>query len=232
MQTTESGNKADGPFEGPANVSRTATAKAPHAATRVRETGVAVRGRLVSEVRRRGWHAVGLLTGLILVRHGVALVGRLLGFSRWGTVRVEEDGLVVEGETRLLGSRLVREELRIASRHVVGTCVARRLPALILLLGALVGIGLVLAGIAFLVDGILVKVTSLTLAGAGILCLGVGVDLATRALARFLEGRRGVEVMVLGPAGPLVTLRGVDEEAARRFSEAVARSCLGAEGRG
>ena len=185
-----------------------------------------VSGTLVPLRRHRAWHVLGLCTGLVLLPHGLGAFARLLGLRRRATLKVEPDALVVESRVELLGSTLMHTDLRLRHDAIAGAAVSRAQPAGLLLVGAIVGIVVALLGVKFLCDGILVKAASLTLAGAGVICLGVGVDLAAFALGRFLAGRRGVDVSIVSLEGPLVTITGVEPARATRF----VRAALGAKG--
>jgi hypothetical protein len=183
-----------------------------------------VSGTLVPLRRHRAWHVLGLCTGLVLLPHGFGALTRLLGLRRRATLKVEPDGLVVESRVELLGSTVTHTDLRLRPAAVTGAAVSRAQPAGLLLVGAVVGLALALLGVKFLMNGILVKGASLTLAGAGIVCLGLGVDLAVFALGRFLAGRRGVSVSVIAHGDPLVTISGVEPARAARFVRALLES--------
>jgi hypothetical protein len=185
-----------------------------------------VSGTLVPLRRHRAWHVLGLCTGLVLLPHGLGALARLLGLRRRATLKVEPEGLVVESRVELLGSTVTHTDLRLRPEAVTGAAVSRAQPAGLLLVGAIVGLGVALLGVKFLMNGVLVKGASLTLAGAGIVCLGLGVDLAVFALGRFLAGRRGVSVSVIAHGDPLVTISGVEPARATRF----VRALLGSRG--
>jgi hypothetical protein len=176
-----------------------------------------VSGTLVPLRRHRAWHVLGLCTGLVLLPRGFGALAWLLGLRRRATLKVEPDTLVVESRVALLGSTVTHTDLRLRHEAITGAAVSRTQPAALLLVGAVVGLALALLGIKFLVNGILVKAVSLSLAGAGVICLGIGVDLAVFALGRLLAGRRGVSVSVIAHGDPLVTIGDVEPARASRF---------------
>jgi hypothetical protein len=180
-----------------------------------------VSGTLVPLRRHRAWHVLGLCTGLVLLPHGFGALARLLGLRRRTTLKVEPDALVVESRVELLGSTVTHTDLRLRHEAVTGAAISRAQPAGLLLVGAIVGLAIALLGVKFLGNGILVKAASLTLAGAGVVCLGIGVDLAVFALGRFLAGRRGVSISVVAHGSPLVTISGVEPARATRFVRAL-----------
>jgi hypothetical protein len=180
-----------------------------------------VSGTLVPLRRHRAWHVLGLCTGLVLVPHGFGALARLLGLRRRATLKVEPDALVVESRVELLGSTVTHTDLRLRHEAVTGAAVSRAQPAGLMLVGAIVGLAVAVLGLKFLASGILVKAASLSLAGAGVLCLGIGVDLAVFAFGRFLAGRRGVSVSVVAHGDPLVTISGVEPARASRFVRAL-----------
>jgi hypothetical protein len=180
-----------------------------------------VSGTLVPLRRHRAWHVLGLCTGLVLLPHGLGALARLLGLRRRATLKVEPDALVVESRVELLGSTVTHTDLRLRHEAVTGAAISRAQPAGLLLVGAVVGLAIALLGVKFLMSGILVKAAALSLAGAGVLCLGIGVDLAIFAFGRFLAGRRGVSVSVVAHGDPLVTISGVEPARASRFVRAL-----------
>ena len=180
-----------------------------------------VSGTLVPLRRHRAWHVLGLCTGLVLLPHGFGALARLLGLRRRATLKVEPDALVVESRVELLGSTVTHTDLRLRHAAVTGAAISRAQPAGLLLVGAVVGLAVALLGVKFLASGILVKAASLSLAGAGVVCLGLGVDLAVFAFGRFLAGRRGVSVSVVAHGDPLVTISGVEPARATRFVRAL-----------
>jgi len=180
-----------------------------------------VSGTLVPLRRHRAWHVLGLCTGLVLLPHGFGALARLLGLRRRATLKVEPDALVVESRVELLGSTVTNTDLRLRHEAVTGAAISRAQPAGLLLCGAIVGLAVALLGVKFLFNGILVKAASLSLAGAGIVCLGIGVDLAVFALGRYLAGRRGVSVSVVAHGDPLVTISGIEPARATRFVRAL-----------
>jgi hypothetical protein len=180
-----------------------------------------VSGTLVPLRRHRAWHVLGLCTGLVLLPHGFGALARLLGLRRRATLKIEPDALVVESRVELLGSTVTHTDLRLRHDAVTGAAISRAQPVGLLLVGAVVGLAVALLGVKFLASGILVKAASLSLAGAGVLCLGLGVDLAVFAFGRFLAGRRGVSVSVVAHGDPLVTITGVEPARASRFVRAL-----------
>jgi hypothetical protein len=183
--------------------------------------GGLISGDLAGPPRRRGWHLLGLVTGLVLVPHVLAALGRLLGFRRRGTLRLEPPFLHLETRVSLLGGPVTENDVRLRLGAVAGVAVSRIQPSFWLLGGGLAGLAVALAGVKTLADGLLVKATSLVLGGAGVLLLGLGVDLAAFAISRYLRARRSVEVSVLGQTGPLCGLTGIEPARAARFARSL-----------
>ncbi|HEY3352123.1 MAG TPA: hypothetical protein VGQ83_02660 [Polyangia bacterium] len=180
-----------------------------------------ISGDLAGPPRRRGWHLLGLATGLVLLPRALGLLGRLLGYRRRGTLRLEPPFVHLETRVALLGGTVTENDVRLHLGGVAGVAVSRAQPSLMLLAGGVIGLVVALAGLKTLADGVLVKATSLVLAGAGVLLLGLGVDLAAFALGRYLRARRGALVSVLGTGGPLLALDGIEPARAARFAQSV-----------
>ncbi|HJK93518.1 MAG TPA: hypothetical protein RMH85_08165 [Polyangiaceae bacterium LLY-WYZ-15_(1-7)] len=169
-----------------------------------------------------GWRgALRLVTGWAALQWLVRGVGWALGLRRPATLQFVKGGLRLSKRVELLGKtvREGRETYTWAALASAGR--TTRYPAAHLVAGALAFAAGIVAGGLFLFDGLRSGETILLLVGAGLILLGGGLDLALGMLLPARRGRVAVDLAVLPKRR--VRLVGVDESAAERFLERLAR---------
>jgi hypothetical protein len=163
------------------------------------------------------------ITGLLLVVHGVRLLGRLaLAYRRPARVRLSQRGLEVTHKTQLLGRVLRDRETVVPLDNLARVTREVRYPRagmyaglFALVIGSYLGVGL-------LVDGLRVPGGSPPLLGLGLLlfALGVGLDFALTTLSDSVRGR--CRLIVEPRKGRRVCIAKLDPAAADRMLAALA----------
>ncbi len=179
----------------------------------------AVRGELA---RRLSWapiRVLSIVTGIFLVRGIVSLILRYcLALKRMVTVDVQGSSVLLDVEWSILGRRF----RRVRTEAPIGDVPAMRLENRQHYLYLLVGFGALAIGawigIQWFVDGLRAGYPHLALVGAGVVVLGVLIDLGLYLFVPSGPGRSRL-VMPMGPWKMRVT--GVDPDAAEQFFKAV-----------
>ncbi|MDD5306036.1 MAG: hypothetical protein PHU25_01825 [Deltaproteobacteria bacterium] len=172
--------------------------------------------------RRPAWaplRVLAIVTGLFLVRGLLGLLARYcLGLRRVATARWDGVSLSLDTEWSVFG-RVVRRQktlARLADLRAVRFENRKRYVYLLVGFGAL-AIGTWI-GIQWLVDGLRAGYPYLALIGAGVIALGVAVDLCLYLLVP--AGRDASRLLIV--VGPWCTvLTGVDPGAAERLLGAI-----------
>jgi hypothetical protein len=176
-------------------------------------------------VRRLAWapiRVLAVISGLVVIRGILALVGRyLLVLRRRATATVEGGSLTVEVEWSILG----RKFRRTRTVAPIGELEAARFENRRLYVHLLIGFGCLAVGtwvgIQWLVDGLRAGYPYLALVGAAVVAAGVLVDLVMYLVIPEGKGRSRV-LLALGPWR--LRLAGIDRLEAERFLEAVKES--------
>ncbi|MDJ0765994.1 MAG: hypothetical protein QNJ97_23620 [Myxococcota bacterium] len=179
--------------------------------------------------RRLTWQPVRILevaTGLLLIRGILVLIARFcLGLRRRATLAVQDAILVLDSEYSILGRgfRRTRTTAPIADILAVRIENQRRYVYLVVGIGSLtIGVWL---GVQWFVDGLRAGYPYLALVGAGLILLGLLVDLLLYFF--FPKGRGRTRLIVaLGPW--TIRISGVNVNAAKKLSEIVASHWIGA----
>ncbi|MFK7999147.1 MAG: hypothetical protein AB8H86_06100 [Polyangiales bacterium] len=180
-------------------------------------------GGKLERVPREGFAAfVRLVSGWALLEWLGRGVLALVGYRRTGTIQQTRTGLRLEHSTQILGRAMGTkcEELPFASIH--GLAASTRFPRAALLLGTTCFALGVLVGGFWLFEGVRSGETYLLLAGAVILALGAGLDLALSSLWPGRKGEVSLELHLAKRRG--WRLFGLDEEATQRFATAAAKA--------
>ncbi len=172
--------------------------------------------------RRLSWapvRVVAIVTGFVLVRGVLALIGRfLLMLRRRATVTVSGGSLTLDVKWSIMGKvfRETRTVSPIGSVEAAGFENRKRYVHLLIGFGCL-AVG-VWVGVQYLVDGLRSGYPLLALVGAGIVAAGVIVDLVLYLWVPEGDGRNRV-MLVMGPWR--IRVCGVVREDGERFVESV-----------
>ena len=164
----------------------------------------------------RGPIATALLavTGLLLLTHGVRIVGRLaLAYRRPAVVTLGDDGAVrVKSRTELLG-RTLREREQIVPRAALLRAMRDvRYPSLAMYAGLFaLAVGSYL-GVTTFVDGARSASPSLLAMGVGIMAVGLGLDFVLTSVAPGARAR--CRLLLVSRDGAVVCVGGVDPKLA------------------
>ncbi len=163
------------------------------------------------------------ITGVLLaIEIGRLIARHVLVLRRPTEVRLTPTGIVVTGETFLIGKRLREHTTVIPRDGLVRATREARYPSLAMYAGLLaLALGSYL-GVGLFVDG--ARAASPSMVGTGLLLalIGVGLDFA---LSSFLPGRRGKSRVVLVPRrGRVLCVAGVDPARADLLLAELARS--------
>jgi hypothetical protein len=182
--------------------------------------GGELRGEIAFGLAWMPFRVLEILTGFFLVRGLASLVLRfLLGFKRFATLRVTDSTIELKGEYYLLGRVFRRTETRSPIAGMNGVRLENRNRYI----HVLVGIGFLAigawVGMQWFVDGLKAGYPYLALVGAGVVLLGILIDLGLFLLFPPGKGRSRL-LLDLGPWRARVF--GIDEKDARIFVDAVA----------
>ena len=172
--------------------------------------------------RRLSWapvRVVAIITGFVLLRGVLALIGRfLLMLRRRVTVTVSGGSLILDVRWSIMGKvfRETRTVSPIESLEAAGFENRKRYVHLLIGFGCL-AVG-VWVGVQYLVDGLRSGYPLLALVGAGIVAAGVIVDLVLYLWVPEGDGRNRV-MLVMGPWR--IRVCGVVREDGERFVESV-----------
>jgi hypothetical protein len=186
------------------------------------EEEVAIRGELARRLIYAPFRVLSIVTGFFLLRGLVSLVVRYCFIlRRYVTLTVEGSSLVVNMEWSILGRRFrhIRTVAPISQMPAVRLENRQRYVHLLIGFGAL-AIG-TWVGIQWFVDGLRAGYPYLALVGAGVVVLGIAVDLFLYILVPAGKGR-SLLLLAMGPWTMRVS--GVEHDAARRFLDRVGDS--------
>lgn len=178
-------------------------------------------GRLAATRRGRLLGLVTALTGLLIVKAVGAFVGSyLFGFRRPCTLRIDDDGLVLDARTCLLGREIGSSSTRIVPWNVESVAREDRLGSAPVLAGALffvLGAGL---GFGFLVEWAWTRFGVYIILCAALVALGIAIDLVAVYLMPVARRRTSI---VVRTRSDRFRVTDVDEGAATRFTDECAR---------
>ena len=161
------------------------------------------------------------VTGLLLLRAVLVFVGRYLIALR-GYGRLSFDGKVLQlsKEWTLLGRTIRRSVTVFPIRRVDAVKFENRQRYLYLLVGfGFLTVG-TLVGAQWFLDGLRAGYPYLTLVGAGVVLIGILLDLA---LYLFFPFKKGNSYLLIASGPWLTRLRGVDAAAAKQFIAGIQR---------
>ncbi len=165
-----------------------------------------------------------LVSGWALLQWVARGVAYLLTLRRQVTLALGETGVEVDARTELLGREVRRVRSTIPFHAVLGAGREVRYPQLHLLVGALaLSVGLLLGGV-WVAEGVRTGETYLLLAGAALVSLGAGLDLALSVLPLGRSGR--VAMHLDGPGHRRLAVVGASEEAVDRFLSQLRRRLI------
>lgn len=179
---------------------------------------VKLRGWLRRRPRARGLSAiVRLVSGWAALSWIARGVGALTGLGRRGELALGADGseLALESELVVLGRALREQDARYPLKQLGGVEVLVRRPGLPLALGAVsLSLGILIGG-GWIFDGVRSGETYLLMAGALVVLVGAGIDLALGILLPAGRGRRALRLRLVD--GHTLELDRVEEKALAAF---------------
>jgi hypothetical protein len=183
----------------------------------------ALAGEITPPPRHPALTVLLAVTGILLVAHGVRLVGRFaLAYKRPARVVLSERGLEVAHRIELLGRVLRDREMLVPFDNLARVTREVRYPRVGLYAGLLALALGTYFGLGLLVDGVRVPGGSPPLLGLGLLliALGIGIDFALTTLS---DGVRGRCRLVVEPRkGRRVCVGNLDPASADRMLAALA----------
>ncbi|MCP4198546.1 MAG: hypothetical protein GY762_15480 [Proteobacteria bacterium] len=179
----------------------------------------AIRGEMARRLSYAPFRVLSIVTGFFLLRGLVSLIARYcFVLRRHVTITVEGLSLVLETEWSILGRRFrqVRTMAPISQVRALRVENRQRYMHLLIGFGAL-AIG-TWVGIQLFVDGLRAGYPYLALVGAGVVILGIAVDLF---LYFFVPAGEGRSLLVLAMGPWTMRVCGVEYDAVRRFVDRV-----------
>jgi hypothetical protein len=189
---------------------------------------VAIRGEMARRLSYAPFRVISILTGFFLLRGLVSLIVRYCFVLRkYVTITVEDSSLVLDAEWSILGKRFRQVRTMAPIPQVRALRVENRQRYIYLLIGfGALAIGTWI-GLQLFVDGLRAGYPYLALVGAGVVILGIAVDLFLYLFVPAGEGR-SLLVVAMGPWTMRVC--GVEYDAARRFLDRVGDTWKTSEG--
>ncbi len=174
-------------------------------------------GRLETRSQSRIVRFVMAITGLLLLRFlGNLAAGYLLGYRRPCTLRIDDEGLLLDSRTCLLGRDLSSRSARMPPWSLESVALEKRFRIAPVLVGALFLVLGAVLGFAFLVEWAWTRFGIYLIISAALLALGIAGDLVAVYLVPS-AGRK--TAIVIRTRSGRIRVTDVDDGAASRFMD-------------